>query len=74
MPSSPGFGSAFLQQYPFVVWDTSEQIRSSPYVSNIVEGTIHDAEATKDGTASTLETMKRTSVMQAASRTLSHRR
>ena len=33
-------GRAFLQQNPFVVWGTGEQVRNWTYVSDIVEGTI----------------------------------
>ncbi len=59
-------GRAFLQQDPFVVWGTGEQIRNWTYVSDIVEGTIRAAETIEDGTAINLGTMERTSVMQAA--------
>jgi len=57
---------AFLQQDPFVVWGTGEQIRNWTYVSDIVEGTIRAAEKIEDGTALNLGTMERTSVIQAA--------
>lgn len=59
-------GRAFLQQDPFVVWGTGEQIRNWTYVSDIVEGTIRAAERIEDGTAVNLGTMERTSVIQAA--------
>lgn len=59
-------GRAFLQQNPFVVWGTGEQIRNWTYVSDIVEGTIRAAERIEDGTAVNLGTMERTSVLQAA--------
>ena len=59
-------GRAFLQQNPFVVWGTGEQIRNWTYVSDIVEGTIRAAECIEDGTAVNLGTMERTSVLQAA--------
>ncbi|GAB4543936.1 MAG: SDR family oxidoreductase [Ruegeria sp.] len=59
-------GRAFLQQNPFVVWGTGEQIRNWTYVSDIVEGTIRAAERIEDGTAINLGTMERTSVLQAA--------
>ena len=58
-------GRAFLQQNPFVVWGTGEQVRNWTYVSDIVEGTIRAAERIEDGTAINLGTMERTSVMQA---------
>jgi nucleoside-diphosphate-sugar epimerase len=57
---------AFLQQDPYVVWGTGEQIRNWTYVSDIVEGTIRAAERIEDGTAVNLGTMERTSVIQAA--------
>jgi nucleoside-diphosphate-sugar epimerase len=57
---------AFLQQDPYIVWGTGEQIRNWTYVSDIVEGTIRAAERIEDGTAVNLGTMERTSVMQAA--------
>lgn len=59
-------GRAFLQQNPFIVWGTGEQIRNWTYVSDIVEGTIRAAERIEDGTAINLGTMERTSVLQAA--------
>ena len=59
-------GRAFLQQDPYVVWGTGEQIRNWTYVSDIVDGTIRAAEKIEDGTAINLGTMERTSVMQAA--------
>jgi nucleoside-diphosphate-sugar epimerase len=59
-------GRAFLQQNPFVVWGTGEQIRNWTYVSDIVEGTIRAAERIHDGAAVNLGTMERTSVNQAA--------
>jgi len=59
-------GRAFLQQDPYVVWGTGEQIRNWTYVSDIVEGTILAAEKIEDGTAVNLGTTERTSVMQAA--------
>ncbi|MEZ5777643.1 MAG: NAD-dependent epimerase/dehydratase family protein [Paracoccaceae bacterium] len=59
-------GRAFLQQDPYIVWGTGEQIRNWTYVSDIVEGTIRAAERIEDGTAVNLGTMERTSVIQAA--------
>lgn len=59
-------GRAFLEQDPFVVWGTGEQIRNWTYVSDIVEGTIRAAETIEDGSAVNLGTMERTSVMEAA--------
>lgn len=59
-------GRAFLQQYPYIVWGTGEQIRNWTCVSDIVDGTIRAAERIEDGTAVNLGTIERTSVMQAA--------
>jgi nucleoside-diphosphate-sugar epimerase len=59
-------GRAFLQQNPYIVWGTGEQIRNWTYVTDIVEGTIRAAETINDGTAINLGTMERTSVLQAA--------
>ncbi len=59
-------GRAFLQQDPYVVWGTGEQIRNWTYVSDIVDGTIRAAEKIEDATAVNLGTTERTSVMQAA--------
>lgn len=59
-------GRAFLEQNPYIVWGTGEQIRNWTYVSDIVEGTIRAAEHIEDGTAINLGTMERTSVIQAA--------
>ncbi len=59
-------GRAFLQQDPYIVWGTGEQIRNWTYVSDIVDGTIRAAERIEDGTAINLGTMERTSVIQAA--------
>lgn len=61
---------AFVQQNPFVVWGTGEQIRNWTHVSDIVEGTILAAERIDDGTAVNLGTMERTSVMSAAQQVL----
>ncbi len=57
---------AFVQQDPFIVWGTGEQIRNWTYVSDIVEGTILAAEKIDDGTAVNLGTMERTRVIDAA--------
>ncbi|MEO6092432.1 MAG: NAD-dependent epimerase/dehydratase family protein [Novosphingobium sp.] len=59
-------GRAFLEQDPFIVWGTGEQIRNWTYVSDIVEGTIRAAERIEDGSAVNLGTMERTSVIGAA--------
>ena len=56
---------AFVQQDPFVVWGTGEQIRNWTYVGDIVHGTILVAEKIDDGTAVNLGTMERTRVIDA---------
>ncbi len=56
---------AFIEQDPFVVWGTGEQIRNWTYVSDIVEGTILAAEHIDDGTAINLGTMERVRVIDA---------
>ena len=57
---------AFIQQNPFEVWGTGEQIRNWTYIDDIVEGTILAAEGIDDGTAVNLGTMERIRVIDAA--------
>jgi len=57
---------AFVQEDPFVIWGTGEQIRNWTYVTDIVEGTILAAERIDDGTAVNLGTMERIRVLDAA--------
>ena len=54
-----------MDQNPFVVWGTGEQIRNWTHVSDIVEGTILAAEKINDGTAINLGTMERVRVIDA---------
>jgi nucleoside-diphosphate-sugar epimerase len=56
---------AFVEQDPFEVWGTGEQIRNWTHVSDIVSGTILAAEKIDDGTAVNLGTMERTRVIDA---------
>ena len=56
---------SFIDQNPFVVWGTGEQIRNWTHVSDIVRGTILAAEKIDDGTAINLGTMERTRVIDA---------
>jgi nucleoside-diphosphate-sugar epimerase len=56
---------AFIQQDPFVIWGTGEQIRNWTYVKDIVEGTLLAAEKIDDGTAVNLGTMERIRVIDA---------
>jgi nucleoside-diphosphate-sugar epimerase len=57
---------AFIQQNPFEVWGTGEQIRNWTYIDDIVEGTMLAAEGIDDGTAVNLWTMERIRVVDAA--------
>jgi nucleoside-diphosphate-sugar epimerase len=56
---------AFIDQSPFLVWGTGEQVRNWTYVGDIVAGTILAAERIDDGTAVNLGTMERTRVIDA---------
>jgi UDP-glucose 4-epimerase len=56
---------SFVDQDPFWVWGTGEQIRNWTHVSDIVSGTILAAEKIDDGRAVNLGTMERTRVMDA---------
>jgi nucleoside-diphosphate-sugar epimerase len=56
---------AFIQQDPFYVWGTGEQVRNWTYVDDIVEGTIRAAETIHDGTAINIGTMERIRVIDA---------
>jgi nucleoside-diphosphate-sugar epimerase len=56
---------SLVDQNPFVVWGTGEQIRNWTHVSDIVEGTILAAEKINDGTAINLGTMERVRVIDA---------
>ncbi len=56
---------AFIQEDPFEVWGTGEQIRNWTYVTDIVEGTILAGERIEDGTAVNLGTMERIKVVDA---------
>ena len=61
---------AYIQQDPFVVWGTGEQVRNWTYISDIVRGTILAAEKIEDGTAVNLGTMERIRVMDAVQEVL----
>lgn len=63
---------AFIQQNPFEVWGTGEQIRNWTYIDDIVDGTILAAEDIDDGTAVNLGTMERIRVVDAAAMILRH--
>ncbi len=63
---------AFVQQRPYMVWGTGEQIRNWTHVSDIVAGTIRAAECIDDGSAVNLGTMERIRVIDAAREVLSY--
>jgi nucleoside-diphosphate-sugar epimerase len=56
---------SFIDQDPFIVWGTGEQIRNWTHVSDIVDGTLLAAEKIDDGTAVNLGTMERIHVIDA---------
>lgn len=56
---------AFIQQNPFEVWGTGDQIRNWTWIGDIVRGTILAAEKLDDGTAINLGTMERVRVKEA---------
>ena len=56
---------AFVEQDPFAVWGTGEQIRNWTYIDDIVHGTILAAERIDDGTAVNLGTMERIRILDA---------
>jgi nucleoside-diphosphate-sugar epimerase len=59
-------GRAFLQQDPFEVWGTGDQIRNWTFIDDIVEGTIRAAEIVEDATAVNLGTTERIRVIDCA--------
>jgi nucleoside-diphosphate-sugar epimerase len=61
---------AFIDQNPFIVWGTGEQIRNWTYIDDIVSGTVLAAEKIDDGTAVNLGTMERIKVIDAAKEVL----
>jgi nucleoside-diphosphate-sugar epimerase len=54
---------SFVDQDPFIVWGSGDQIRNWTHVSDIVAGTLLAAEKIDDGTAINLGTMERTRVI-----------
>ena len=56
---------AFIEENPFEVWGTGEQIRNWTYIDDIVAGTVLAAEKIDDGTPVNLGTMERIRVMDA---------
>jgi nucleoside-diphosphate-sugar epimerase len=57
---------AFVQQDPFEVWGTGQQVRNWTYVDDIVDGTLLAAERINDASAVNLGSMERITVAQAA--------
>src|ERR1700690_2472231 len=57
---------AFINQNPFVVWGTGEQIRNWTYIDDIVSETILAAKKIDDATAVNLGTTERIKVIDAA--------
>ena len=57
---------AFLEQDPFEVWGTGEQIRNWTYIDDIVEGTILAAERIDDATGVNIGTTERIRVVDCA--------
>jgi nucleoside-diphosphate-sugar epimerase len=57
---------AFVEQDPFEVWGTGEQVRNWTYVDDIVEGTLLAAERIDDASGLNLGSMERITVADAA--------
>jgi nucleoside-diphosphate-sugar epimerase len=56
---------AFVNQNPFVVWGTGQQVRNWTYVTDVVEATIAAAEHVADGRAINVGTTERIKVIDA---------
>ena len=63
---------AFVNQNPFVVWGTGQQIRNWTYVTDVVAATIAAAERVDDGRAMNVGTMERIKVVDAATQILEY--
>jgi nucleoside-diphosphate-sugar epimerase len=61
---------AFIEQNPFEVWGTGEQVRNWTYVDDIVSGTLLAAEHIEDATAVNLGTTERVRVIDAVQEVL----
>ena len=61
---------AFINQNPFIIWGTGEQIRNWTYIDDIVAGTVLAAEKIDDATAVNLGTTERIKVIDAAKEVL----
>jgi nucleoside-diphosphate-sugar epimerase len=56
---------AFVEEDPFAVWGTGEQVRNWTYIDDIVEGTLLAAERIEDASPVNLGTMERVKVVEA---------
>ncbi len=56
---------AFVNQNPFVVWGSGQQIRNWTYVTDVVDASIAAAERIDDGRAVNVGTTERVSVLEA---------
>jgi nucleoside-diphosphate-sugar epimerase len=65
---------AFVNQNPFVVWGTGQQVRNWTYVSDVVEATIAAAERIDDGRAVNVGTTERITVVEAVQQILEYTR
>jgi len=63
---------AHVEQDPFVIWGTGEQIRNWTHVDDVAEGTIVAAEKASGGAAYNLGTMERTRVVDAAKKIIAY--
>jgi len=63
---------AFVNQNPFIVWGTGQQVRNWTYVSDIVDATIAAAEKIDDGRAFNVGTMERIKVVEAVEQILAY--
>lgn len=63
---------AFVNQNPFVVWGTGQQVRNWTYVSDVVEASIAAAERIDDGRAINVGTMERIKVVDAVRQILEY--
>jgi nucleoside-diphosphate-sugar epimerase len=59
-------GRAFVQQNPFTIWGTGEQVRNWTFVDDIVHGLLLAAEMIDDGSAVNLGTSESVSVRECA--------
>jgi nucleoside-diphosphate-sugar epimerase len=63
---------AFVNQNPFVVWGTGQQVRNWTYVTDVVDASIAAAERIDDGTGVNVGTMERITVIEAVRQILAY--